>query len=122
MKKPETDLTRIRQFPLVIFQSVRGPLIGRAEQLNARTTRLYAPANVGQPAPDKVMFMPVLFCEEYIDLAIESAAFFGTHPVPAIIAEGYESYFNEFSQGSYKMKPLLMDAGVDATPVETAGA
>lgn len=118
MKKLEPNLEKQRQMPLVIFQSVRGPIIGRAQTLNARTTRLYAPAHVGSPAPGKVMFMPLLFCEEYIDINVDAAAFFGTHPVPDVIAQGYESYFNEFNAGSYKMQPLLVEAGVHGAPVE----
>ena len=118
MKKPEASIDKQRQMPLTIFQSVRGPIIGRAQQLNARTTRLYAPAHVGSPTAGKVLFMPLLFCEEYLDVNVDSAAFFGTHPVPDVIAQGYESYFAEFHQGSYKMKPLLVEAGVKGAPVE----
>ena len=70
---------------------------------------------IGQPVPSKVIFLPVAFCEEYIELFWTTM--FGTSPPPSIVAQGYESYLEQFIKGSYNMQPLLMNAGVDAEAV-----
>ena len=111
------EWSKIKKLPVRIFQSVRGPMIGHAYVLNKSITRLYAPANVGAPTERNIMYMPLLFCEEYIDLRTESAAFFGEHPVPPIVEEGYKQFVEEFMKASYRMKPIVAAAGVDAAPV-----
>ena len=119
---------------------VRGPIMGHADPSCRRwnshlgcyqwgvdgLVRLWAPANVGAPDERHIMWMPLAFCEEFIDLRIDSAAFFGSHPVPEIVEQGYKAFVEHFLEDSYKMKPLLAQAGVDGvlhtaedTPVAT---
>ena len=107
---------KIKELPIRMYQTIRGPLMGHA-RVYGHTVRLYAPANVGMPDERHIMWMPLLFCEEYLDLMADSAAVFGEHPAPPIVEQGYHQFVEEFMQGSYKMKPLVAEVGVDAEAV-----
>jgi hypothetical protein len=101
--------------PVGLFHTLKGPLIGKVAKKDATRVRVFAPAMLGQPVPSKVIFLPIAFCEEYIELFWTTM--FGASPPPNIVVQGYKSFFDQFVKGAYNMQPLLMNAGVDAAPV-----
>ena len=90
-----------------MFQTIRGPIMGRFAEETQKYCRLYAPAYVGQQEETKLVFSPLAFCEEYLDLYKDSAAVFGENSIPLIVLQGYEGYFNEFIKGSYRLGALV---------------
>ncbi len=112
------EWNQIRKFPVRMYQTIRGPIMGHAEIDMRSTTRLWAPAHVGSPELGKVAYVPLEFCEEYLDLRVDSAAVFGSNPVPDVVLTGYTTYVDEFMRGSYRMAPVTARIGVDACQVE----
>lgn len=86
--------------------------MGLYERQVSRGIRLWAPAYLNQAGPMGVSYLPVFPVELYFDLF--SAMLIGTHPIPASVLEGYRGYLEEFIKDSYKMKPIIQAAGVDA--------
>lgn len=110
------DWSRIRKLPVEMYQSIRGPIMGHAQHISSTCIRIWAPAWTGFDG-SKRTWLPLDCCEEYLDIDPRSAAFFGTNPVPDIVALGYTEYVNEFMKGSYKMKPVVAEMRVDGTQV-----
>ena len=58
-----------------------------------------------------ISFTPMLGIERFMDL--RQSVIFATAPVTEILAKGYLGYFEQFAAGSYKMKPVIVNAGID---------
>lgn len=70
--------------------------------------------------PANVVFLPVAFVEQYLDLSL--ATMFGVSPTPDIVAKGYIGYFEQFVQGSYRMQPVVTSAAIQAEPAQIEDA
>lgn len=111
------DWTRIKTFPTQVFQTLRGPIIARVEWSNAKATRMWAPAFITHTgttaANSKVVFLPVGFCEDYMD--IFATGVMGINAVPAGLTESYEDYFDNFAKGEYRIQTL--HAGIEGEEI-----
>ena len=100
---------KIRLFPVRMYQTSSGPIMGHAERETTGGVRLWAPARLSVMGVN-VVYSPVAFCEEYLDLWFRLVA--GTNRVPEIIAGGYLEYVKKFMEGGYKMLPMVLSAGI----------
>lgn len=96
-----------------LFHTLTGPIIGRVGKQTKGRVTVFAPARLQLVSPTKVLYHPIAFVDEQIDLVF--SGFLGESPVPAVIAEGYLGYFKEFAKGGFLMMPIVISAGVDAS-------
>ncbi len=108
-KAPPTMLEKAQKLPLAMFHTLKGPVVGHAKPGGTRAVRIWAPAVLSMPTPANVLYLPVTFCEEFIDL--QYGLVWAMSPVPEIVAKGYEGFFKNFAEGNYRMQPLVMNAG-----------
>jgi hypothetical protein len=107
----------IRKKQLLMFQTPRGPMMGRYDRAantagsKLDAVRLYAPAMVTFVPPSNVVFLPIAFVEHHLDLYL--TAIIGTNIPPAIVAQGYDGYFENFIKGGYAMQPVVMRAKIE---------
>lgn len=76
--------------------------------------RLYAPALL-RTTVGKVAYLPIAFAEQWIDLSIATPS--ATSPVPELVAQAYERYFELFRAGKYSLVAAPLDAtgeGIEA--------
>lgn len=73
---------------------------------------IWAPAHVTMPGPTSVVYLPVPFVDKYIELLWSAVR--GTHPIDPVIVQGYAGFFEQFIVDAYRMKPLMVGAGIDA--------
>lgn len=110
-KAKPSQVEKARKLPLTMFHTLKGPVMGHAKPGGRQYVRVWAPAALHMPSPSNVLFLPVAFCEEYIDLSL--ATLFGIGTVPEIVAQGYDGFFENFLKGNYRMQPVAMRAGIE---------
>jgi len=101
----------LQQSKVALYQTLKGPIMGLQTSETERHVCLYAPAMLVAPTADKVVFMPVMFVENFILLYKNSL--FGTNPAPEVVIKGYMDYVKRFAEEAFQMKPLEIAAGVD---------
>lgn len=103
----------IAKFTPMNFHTLgRGLIIGFVEGMNDHLIRVHAPACIQEMPASKIAFVPLFGVEHFLDL--RQNVVFATSPIPKIFLEGYLGYFEQFAKGSYSMKPVVVDAGIDA--------
>lgn len=111
---PTESLTweAVAKFPLAMYHTLgRGLIIGFVEGMNDHLVRIHAPACIQELGPVNIAYVPMFGVEAFMDLRQDVV--FATAPVPKLLAEGYLGYFAEFVKGSYKTKPVIVNAGID---------
>ena len=103
----------VRNLPVLMFQTLKGPMMGHVEAVNAKrdTIRVYAPAMVTFMPPSNVVYLPVAFVEHHLDLFPTNVL--GTNSVSDLIIQGYVGFFENFIKGGYNMQPVVMRAQID---------
>lgn len=96
---------------VMLYHTLKGPLMGTQTAETERHVTLFAPAMVVAPTESQMAFMPVLFVEKFIWLYKQSM--FGQSPFAEVVRQGYASYFKRFSESVYTMRPVVVSAGVD---------
>ena len=103
----------VAKVPLAMFHTMgRGLIIGFIEGMNDSLIRIHAPAFIQELGPVNLAYVPMLGVERFMDL--RQRVVFATMPVPALLAQGYLGYFEQFKKGSYRIKPVVVNAGIDA--------
>lgn len=103
----------IRTSPTLVVQTVRGPVIGKVIHESANEVWLYGPAHVQMTSPTKVVFLPVGFCESFIQFF--KGGLMGINTAPAALVQGYGEYLESFLAGAYRMQ--IIDAKIEAETV-----
>jgi hypothetical protein len=114
VKKTEpqrTDWQAVAKLPIGLFHTLKGPVVGRVGKKDSQRVRVFAPAMLAE-TPGKILFLPIFLCDDYIELV--NSTMFGISPPPDVVVQSYRSYFDQFVQGAYKIKPIIVNAGVDA--------
>lgn len=91
--------------------------MGRVEKETGVGVLIWAPARLASPTPTSVIYLPVAFVETR--LLLRWGIMFGTSDAPVAVLQGYEGYFDEFLKGSYTMRPVVINAGIEAEQVST---
>jgi len=102
----------IAQFPLALFHTTIGPIIGRIQATPVAdefSTRLWAPAVVQMSFAQsesqdgrseyRAVFQPIALVDTYLDLSASTP--FGRSPVPDALLQPYFEYFDKFAAGEY---------------------
>jgi len=107
------DWQEIKQLPIYVLHTLRGPMTGRIEVLDDDTLKVWAPAMLNFVSDTNVIYMPTAFVEHFI--CVSKKSLIGWCPAPAIIATNYDTrFYQQFAEDSFRMHPVIIGAAINA--------